>query len=342
MEKVRFGVVGTNFITDWFLTGASLDKRFELTAVYSRTKERAAEFAAKYGVRHIFTSLIEMAESETLDAVYIASPNFLHASQSELFMSRGKHVLCEKPLASNADEALRMIEFSHRYGVALMEAMKSTLTPGFRTVIDNLDRIGSIRRYFASYCQYSSRYDRFKQGELPNAFNPECSNGALMDIGVYTIYPMVALFGRPNCVVASGTMLSSGTDGQGSVMFGYNGMEASVIYSKIADSTLSSEIQGERGTLVIDRINKIARIGMRSKKINAGGGAGVDASEEMLKFESDKDEYYYEASEFIDLIEQGRIESEINSHSTSLIVMELLDDVRRQLGVVFPADKKRQ
>ncbi|MDE6240029.1 MAG: Gfo/Idh/MocA family oxidoreductase, partial [Muribaculaceae bacterium] len=191
MKKVRFGVIGTNFITDWVIEGAREDERFELAAVCSRSRDRGEEFAARHAIPHVFTSVEEMAASDVIDAVYIASPNFMHASQSIICMSHGKHVLCEKPMASNAREAREMIETSERYGVTLMEAMKPTMTPHFRSVMENLPRIGTIRRYVASYCQYSSRYDRFKAGELPNAFNPQLSNGAIMDIGVYTIYPMV-------------------------------------------------------------------------------------------------------------------------------------------------------
>ena len=249
MEKIRFGVVGTNFITDWVIAGALQDSRFELVAVCSRSEERAEEFARKHDIPHRFTSLEEMAASPFIDAVYIATPNFLHASQSILCMSCGKHVLCEKPLASTAAEAREMLAASERYNVTLMEAMKPTLTPNFKSVMDNIGKAGKVRRYFSSYCQYSSRYDRFKAGEAVNAFRLEYSNGAIMDIGVYTIYPMVVLFGMPDRISASGTLLSSGTDGQGSALFRYgDGMEAAVLYSKIADSYLPSEIQGEEHT----------------------------------------------------------------------------------------------
>ncbi len=104
INKIRFGVVGTNFITDWVIAGAREDERFELVAVYSRTQETADAFATKHQIPYTFTSLEEMAQSPLIDAVYIASPNFLHASQSILCMKHGKHVLCEKPFASNARE----------------------------------------------------------------------------------------------------------------------------------------------------------------------------------------------------------------------------------------------
>ena len=79
MQKVRFGVVGTNFITDWVIAGARQDERFELVAVCSRQQETADAFAAKHQIPYTFTSLEEMAKSPLIDAVYIASPNFKHA-----------------------------------------------------------------------------------------------------------------------------------------------------------------------------------------------------------------------------------------------------------------------
>jgi len=338
MKRIRFGVVGTNFITDWLLTGASQDKRFELSAVCSRKQETADAFAQKHGIPHTFTSLEAMAASDLVDAVYIASPNFCHASQSILCMSHGKHVLCEKPLASNAAEARQMIAASEKYNVTLMEAMKPTMTPNFLSVLNNIKRCGTIRRYFSSYCQYSSRYDKYKQGLPTNAFDPNLSNGAMMDIGIYTIYPMIVLFGRPNKIHADGIILSSGADGQGAINFSYNGMNATVLYSKIANSALPTEIEGEEGNITLDRINIIRKVAF-TERLAPSSGKGPDPVPEDISAVTDKDEYYYEVAEFIHLIEQGKRESSINSHQNSLITIETIDEIRRQLGIVYPADK---
>ena len=335
--KIRFGMVGTGFIADWVLAGARQDARFEAVAICSRTQERADAFAAKHGIPHTFTLLEEMAASPLVDAVYIATPNFLHASQSILCMRHGKHVLCEKPLASNAREARQMVAVARECGVTLMEAMISTLNPNFRVVQEYLPRLGTIRRYFASFCQYSSRYDKFRQGIVLNAFNPELSNGAMMDIGVYTVYPMVALFGRPQAVDAQGVVLSSGADGQGAVNFRYEGMNATVLYSKIANSALPTEIQGEEGNLTLDRINIIRKV-TYSPRLAPAMGKGPEPVPEDLSVVADKDEYYYEVAEFINLVLSGKRESEINSLDNSLITLEIIDEVRRQLGIVYPAD----
>ncbi len=338
MRKIRFGVVGTNFVSDWVIAGARQDPRFELSAVCSRTRERAAEFAARHRIPHTFTSLEEMVSTDMVDAVYIATPNSTHAAYAMLCMEHGKHVLCEKPLASNLREVDAMIEAAHRHGVTLMEAMKTTLTPNFRAVMRALPRVGRVRRYFAAFCQYSSRYDKFKEGIVLNAFRPELSNGAMMDIGVYTIYPMVVLFGRPRRISASGILLSSGVDAQGTVEFEYDGMNATVIYSKIANSALPTEIQGEDGNLTLDRINHIGRVVWQPRPA-AASGHELPTEPEVLTVPVEHDEYYYEMAEFLDLIETGRLESSVNSHEHSRICIAIIDEVRRQLGVTYPADR---
>ncbi|MDR2497514.1 MAG: Gfo/Idh/MocA family oxidoreductase [Tannerellaceae bacterium] len=336
-SKIRFGIIGTNFISDWVLAGARQDARFEATAVCSRTQAAAGAFASRHGIAHTFTSAEAMAASPLIDAVYIASPNFLHAEQSIMFMNRGKHVLCEKPLASNAAEARRMIEAAGRNNVVLMEAMKPVLTPNFRALVANLHRVGKVRRYFACYCQYSSRYDKLKAGELPNAFRPDYSNGALVDIGVYTIYPMVVLFGRPQRITADGLLLPTGVDGQGAVTFAYEDMGATVLYSKIADSSLPTEIQGETGTITLDRINIIGSLRFEERR-RAASGKGLPPEPEDISASTDSDEYYYEVAEFINVVLDGRRESAVNSHANSLCTLEIMDEIRRQMGVVYPAD----
>jgi predicted dehydrogenase len=332
MQKVRFGVIGTNFITDWLLTGAFQDPRFELTAVYSRSADTAAQFSQKYSVPYTFTSLEQLAQCDKVDAVYIASPNALHAQQSILMMQHGKHVLCEKPLAMNVAEAESMFAVARNAGVSLMEAMKPTLTPNFKSILDHLSVIGKVRQYFASFCQYSSRYDRFKAGELLNAFNPELGSGALRDIGVYTLYPLVVLFGKPLKVIAKSIRLSSGIDGVGSIILEYPDFLATVMYSKVANAHLPAQILGEEGTLVINRINHIQEVNFIPRK-NSSADALAIASDPAYNGVIDLtrpttfDEYYYEVKEFIDLIVQGRQESDINSWNNSRITLEIIDSI---------------
>lgn len=330
MINIRVGVVGTNNITDWFLSGAKDVEGFKLVAVYSRSESKAREYANKYGVKDIFTDLEEMAKSDLIDAVYIATPNSLHSEQSILFLENKKHVLCEKAFGSNLKEVEAMIKSAKENKVLLMEAMKTTMLPNFQVVKENLHRIGKVRKCSASFCQYSSRYDKYKNGEVLNAFKPELSNGALMDIGVYCIEPIINLFGKPKSIKANGLMLESGVDGSGSIILDYEDMDGVVMFSKISNSYLPSEIQGEDGSIIIEKINTFSKV-----KLILKNGEEIDLSKQQVD-----DDMYYEAKEFISLIQNKELESKVNTFETSINTIAVMDEARRQIGLVYPADKK--
>ncbi|MNI17693.1 Glucose--fructose oxidoreductase precursor [compost metagenome] len=325
---IRFGVIGTNWITDRFIQAGLENEEFILTAVYSRTVEKGRDFAAKYAGASIYTNLEEMVASGEVDAVYIASPNSMHAEHALVCMNHGKHVICEKPAASNSAELRAMIEAARSNDVLFMEAMKSTFMPNFGVIKDNLYKLGQVRRYFAGYCQYSSRYDAYRQGTVLNAFNPAYSNGSLMDLGIYCLYPMVALFGKPESVRAVGLMLASGVDGEGSIVMRYPDMDAVVMHSKIADSYLPAEIQGENGTMVIDKINQPYQVKIHYR----------DGTVEELTLPQVFEPMYYEVEEFISLIKNGQRESHVNSHANSLAVAEVMEEARAQIGLRYASD----
>jgi Predicted dehydrogenases and related proteins len=319
----------------------------------SRTAANAERFAQTHGIPRIFTDIEEMAGDPSVDAVYIGTPNHTHHDLAILCMRHGKHVMCEKPLASNALEVKEMIEVAKECGVVLMEAMISTLSPNFRNARLRMKELGQPLHYFASFCQYSSKFDLLKRivsGEedkpVPSSFNPDCSGGALNDIGIYTIYPMVTLFGKPSSVRANVTTIDvpasggpAAIDVQGSVLFEYDGMEAAVMYSKIADSRLRTEISCEGGILSMDQIH-ITRQAELSRRGAPTSGRSSGPSAEDISVAPDADEYLCEFTEFIDVVQSGRKESGTNSLANSLATAEVMDEIRRQAGVVFPADRK--
>lgn len=329
-SMIRFAVIGTNWITEQFLESAKHAKEFKLEGVYSRTIERAQAFAERYQAPLTFSSIQELAENPAIDAVYVASPNSLHAEQAIELMTNGKHVLCEKPLASNVREVKAAIEAATNNKVLLMEAMKTTCLPSFDAIKANLHKLGQIRRYVANFCKVSSRYDAYKQGTILNAFDPTFSNGSLMDLGVYGLFPMITLFGEPESIKANGIMLASGVDGAGTVVAHYEGLEGIVTHSKITDSYLPSEIQGEDGTLIIDKISTPQHLEIVYR----------NGEREVIEFKQDFPPMYYELEEFIRGIHEGKSESEINTHERSLLTIKVVDEARRQMGLVYPADHK--
>lgn len=311
---IRFGIIGTNWITDIFLKDALEHPEFTIGAIYSRTEDKGREFADKYDVKHVFTDMKEMFQSGEIDAVYIATPNFLHAEQSILAMQNGIHVLCEKPAVTSVSEMEEVIETSKTHQVTYMEAMKSTVTPTFLNLVKNLNKIGQIRRLVFHYNQYSSRYDNYKKGIIENAFKLELGNGARMDLGVYCLAPLIHLVDEPKLAVKNTYLLSTGVEGQGSMILNYDEFEAVIMYSKITDSYYPSEIQGEEGVIEIDEINDPKKVTIRYR----------DGKTEDISVKHEHGGMYYELAEFISCVNNGQIESAINTHERSLKVTKLL------------------
>ncbi len=164
---IRFAVIGTNWITRQFVEAAHESGKYKLTAVYSRSLEQAQHFANDFSVEHLFTSLEAMAESDAIDAVYIASPNSLHFSQTQLFLSHKINVICEKPLASNLAEVDAAIACARENQVVLFEAFKTACLPNFHLLRQALPKVGKLRKVFFNYCQYSSRYQRYLMVRIP-------------------------------------------------------------------------------------------------------------------------------------------------------------------------------
>ncbi len=324
---IRFGMIGTGKIAEKFYEANRFGRNIDITAVYSRTMERAQEFARKKGTLSCFDDLSAFADSGCFDAVYIASPNCCHHDQAIAMMRAGKHVLCEKPLASDSEEAREMFRVAKEENVFLMEAMRSLYTPGFEKMTSYLPSLGTIRRATVQYCQYSSRYDNFKRGIIENAFKPELSNGALMDIGVYTVAVMIRLFGPPKSVKALGVTLSNGADGAGTILMEYDGMIGEAIYSKITDSAMPSQIQGEDGCMLVKEMENVKDLRIERKGIK-----------QAVHFEQSDNTLNHETNYFIDRIETG--EGWEESKEITLQTIKVLDEVRKQLGIRFPSDDK--
>ncbi|MFU0922526.1 Gfo/Idh/MocA family protein [Kluyvera sichuanensis] len=323
---IRFAVIGTNWITRQFVDAAHETGKYKLTAVYSRSLEQAQTFANDYPVEHLFTSLDAMAQSKDIDAVYIASPNSLHFPQTKLFLQHKKHVICEKPLASNLHEVEQAIALARENQVVLFEAFKTASLPNFQILQQSLEKVGPVRKAFINYCQYSSRYQRYLDGENPNTFNPAFSNGSIMDIGFYCLASAVALWGEPKQVQASASLLDSGVDAHGIAVLDYGDFSVTLQHSKVSDSTLPSEIQGEAGALVIEKISECQKVSFIPRGSKAQDLSQPQHINTML----------YEAEEFARLVENNEVDHP--ALEVSRITAKVQTEIRRQAGVVFPAD----
>jgi len=327
MFMINFGTIGTSWITDEFIQTAKKNEKFKINAIYSRDLEKARLFAEKHGAEKYFDDLEEMAETSGINAVYIASPNSFHCRQAKFFLQKGIHVICEKPIASNSAELNEMAVAAKENGVVLMEAFKSILTPNFDIIEKNIGKIGTIRTVYINFSKYSSRYDAYKDGKNVNTFNIDFSNGALMDLGVYCVYPVIRLFGMPQKINAQATFLESGVDCQGNVLFKYDTFNAVISYSKVSTSHIESEIQGENGTILIDNISVPEKAVIKYR----------NGTEEDISVPQEKAHMIYEINEFINCVLYKK-EPTKNTLELSVNVMQCMDKIRNEIGLVYSAD----
>ena len=215
-----------------------------------------------------------------------------------------------------------------------MEALKIPFIPTYNALKENLHKVGKIRKVVANYCQHSSRYEDYKKGDVRNAFKKEFSNGALMDIGVYPLFFVISLFGSPEKITAEGLILEDGKgiDGQGTVNMVYNEMDITVLFSKITNSYLPTEIMGEEGSLLIEHVSEMDKLYF----IKRGSNEKTD-----LTLPRKENSMYYELKHFVDLYNKNKKESPVNTFSLSLEVMKILDTIRGKIGIIFLADNKK-
>lgn len=329
---LRFGTIGTSWITNSYIDGALDSGLWTLTAVYSRTLEKGREFGAKYGVETVFTDMEAMAESDLIDAVYIASPNKLHAEHVRIFLENGKHVICEKPLSAHAKDVTALQTLAKERGLIYLEAIMFMHLPQRRLLEEALEKIGGVNVAKLDFCQRSSKYDAYLAGNLPNIFNPALETGALMDLGIYCVYPALYLFGMPERTQITAQLLASGADGSGIVAMQYPDKLVNLVYSKVGQAAANTDFQGNLGTVSVASISKLANIEII---YNDGSRETVCGEEPKYKLMG------YEAKDFYRYITEPEASAAEYAQCCALAyaVSDYMEQLRRDAGIHFPSDR---
>lgn len=282
---LKYAVVGSGWIAEEFVKGASLVEGMEFAAMYSRTYEKGKAFAEKFADVPVYTDLNELAESDA-DAVYIASPNSLHYSQSKLMLEHGKHVLCEKPITISPEEFTQLFELAESKNLIYTEAIMMLHNPAREAVKNELKKIGKITTAHFDFSQLSSKYAALKRGELPNIFNPEMKTGCLRDLGIYCYYPAVDFFGLPDKIIASAGFVKTGADGYGTAVLDYADKQVTLTYSKLGEGCGGSCIMGDGGTITFGSISKFTDVRVRYADGKCEKISGEIPKHQLMAFEA--------------------------------------------------------
>jgi predicted dehydrogenase len=321
-----WGIIGPGKIAKKFAAALGMVEGASLGAVASRDAARAALFAAEQGATTSFGSYEELAAAPGIDAVYIATPHGYHAEHALLCLQQGKAVLCEKPLALSSRQASSMIAASQKSGAFLMEAMWTRFVP----------LMGSIQSLIESGAIGTVKYIRADFGFLApfNAegrlYNMRLGGGSLLDIGIYPLFLCTQLLGLPSRIVAAGDLSPTGSDVTCHAVLQYGSGASAVISSTLACQTsLTAEIAGTEGLI---------RVSTPWYKNNRYEWGRTAESMQMVELEPLVNGFEYQIKETMECMGRGLIESPRLPHSFSLMMAEIMDEIRRQIGVVYPSE----
>ena len=252
---LQLGIIGTGAISHHFIEAAHTSGEYQLVAVYSRKIETAERFASHYSNVTLFDQLNDFFK-HPFDVVYIASPNSLHYCQAKAALSAGKHVILEKPAVTQPHEWQELIEVAQENQRFIFEAARNYHEEAFATIKDFLADKQVLGADF-NYAKYSSKMPNLLAGETPNVFSDRFAGGALMDLGIYTLYAAISLFGKPTHATYQAQQLDNSIDLNGDGILSYPDYQVHIKTGKNITSNLPCEVYTTDGTLTLNTIEHI-------------------------------------------------------------------------------------
>lgn len=321
--KIRWGIVGPGKIAHHFVNDLKLVDDAQLTAVASRSADRANEFAKTYDIPHVFDNYEALFSSDTVDVLYIGTPHAFHKDLAISAMKAGKHVLCEKPLGVNAQEVSEMIATAKANKVFLMEALWSRFNPTIKKVKELVDDnvLGKVTYVNADFSFYA--LDRPLDSRL---FNLDLAGGTLLDIGIYPVFLAYLFLGKPKTINSISNFNTSGTEIQSSIIFQYQNAQALLSSSFANDSISRAEIGGEKGSITLKpRFHETQGYILHLKD-----------GDKKVELPTTGKGYTHEIIEVNTCLKAGSTESSLWSYQDSLNLILLLDKIRKQNNIRFP------
>ena len=242
---VRWGILGPGSIATRFMRHAREAANAEIVAVGSRTRERAAEFAATFGISSAHASYEALLDDPAVDAVYICLPNSLHHPWTLRALAAGKHVLCEKPYSRHPAQVAEAFDAAAAAGRVLMEAFMWRHTPQARRFLELLPEVGTLQTIRATFS--------FRIGDPPDVrLLADLDGGSLMDVGCYAVSGARLVAGsEPMHVLGEQTPAPSGVDMTFAGLLRFPADVIATIGSGFTSDDSSLEVLGDAGILVM-------------------------------------------------------------------------------------------
>lgn len=322
---MKTAVLGAGTIIPDFLEASARIEELEIYAIFGQENDlpRMKEFQQQYGISEIYHDYDRLLADPKVEVVYVALPNHLHFMFAKKAAKSGKHVIVEKPFASTYRQAKELIETAREHHVMIFEAISNQYMPNYMRTKELMKELGDVKIVQMNYSQYSRRYDLFKEGTVLPVFDPKKSGGALMDLNVYNIHYITGLFGKPDKVHYIANM-ERGIDTSGILTLEYPSFQCVSVGAKDCKAPVSINIQGDKGFIHSD---------MPANAYDSFLFGNNDGRTREFALNEGMPRLYYELKVFARMVSSGNYEEagEYNRHT--LMVMEILDEARRQVNI---------
>jgi len=336
-KRLRFGILSTGNIAKQFAGGVAKSKHSQVVAVGSRNQSSADGFAKDFDIAHAYDSYDQLIQDLEVEAIYNALPNTMHHEWTIKALEAGKHVLCEKPIAANVQQAQEMFEVARREDRVLVEAFMFRCHPLTDAVVKTVrdGEIGAIRQIRASFCF------NVKQPVGNIRFDPTLAGGSIMDIGCYcTNFARLMAGSEPIGLHCDAQMHELGVDERAFAILHFPGkVEAMITSAMTMQANNAAVICGEDGYIEVPvpwkppEPESHYRIVVMTPPRMDGPSAGRGPSDELRTVTTDVPLYGIEADRFAQTV-WGEAEPAMTEHDT-LGNMVVLDEMRKQVGLDY-------
>jgi predicted dehydrogenase len=322
-EKLRWGMMGPGEITLTILQDFSLVGIY-FAAVGSRSKDRATAYAKTHSIPKAYGSYEELVADPDLDVIYIATTHNAHFENAKLALSAGKHVLLEKPFTLDSAEAKQLAAIAKDQDVFLMEAMWTRFLPNHVALFEKLQAgiIGNPLYVIADHNQF------LPKEKAPRLYDSSLGGGSLIDLGIYPISFAHRVFGMPQKIKASASLMPGNIDESVAAIFEYaEGRQALVHSSLRVNGPVKASILGDLGRIELDK-----------PFYEFSSFTAYDMDDKVLyRFEGNIEGrgMQYQALEVERCIRAGLRQSPIMSLDETIEIMEVMDQIRQQTGIEY-------
>ncbi len=328
---MKLGILGSGKIVKEVLPVLKEIENIEVVAIAARNEEKLQNLCEEFAIEKYYLSIEALLAEEQIDTVYVALPNNLHFDAMDKAIDAGKDIICEKPFTTNSYETEKIIEKAKEHEVMIVEAISHRFIPNAIEAKKIVDDLGDIKIVSLNYSQYSSRYDKFKEGIIEPVFSLESAGGALIDLNLYNVAFAVDTFGLPKDVKYFAN-IEKNIDTSGIVILDYDDFKISCIGSKDSAAPMINTIQGTKGTIEIpDALNSFEEFNLEV--------VGDDGQYSFQFNQEGESRLHYEFVCIEEILRTRDTKKEKELLEKTRNYMEVLTKARFDANIYYPSDK---